>query len=111
VLRFAGIGQFIRFLRGYEIINPAPQFLISGPYRFVRHPLYFCGLIFLWFTPVLTLSVQVINLAFSLDFWIGSIIEEERLKVVFGDRYKEYQQQVPRLFPIKLSSQTVDSVD
>lgn len=104
LLRFAGIGQFIRFLRGDEIINPAPQFMISGPYRFVRHPLYLCGLVFLWFTPVMTLSILVINLAFSLYFWIGSIIEEERLEVVFGDSYREYQQQVPRLFPIKLNS-------
>jgi len=104
LLRFAGIGQFIRFLRGDEIINPAPQFMISGPYKFVRHPLYLCGLVFLWFTPVMTLSILVINLAFSLYFWIGSIIEEERLEVVFGDSYREYQQQVPRLFPIKLTS-------
>ena len=104
LLRFAGIGQFIRFLRGDEIINPTPQFMINGPYRFIRHPLYLCGLVFLWFTPVMTLSILVINLAFSLYFWIGSIIEEERLEVVFGDSYREYQQQVPRLFPIKLTS-------
>jgi protein-S-isoprenylcysteine O-methyltransferase Ste14 len=104
LLRFAGIGQFIRFLRGEQIINPAPQFRFSGPYRIVRHPLYFFSLVLLWFVPVMTLSILVINLVLSLYFWIGSIIEEQRLQVVFGDSYREYQQRVPRLFPLKFNS-------
>ncbi len=104
LLRFAGIGQFMRFLRGDQIINPAPQLIISGPYKLIRHPLYFFSLVLLWLVPVMTLSILVINLALSLYFWIGSIVEEKRLQVIFGDKYREYQQRVPRLFPLKINS-------
>lgn len=71
----------------------------SGLYRYVRHPLYTAGLVFLWLTPVMTTTVLALNLTLSAYLYIGSILEEQRLVDRFGEEYLEYQQRVPRLFP------------
>jgi protein-S-isoprenylcysteine O-methyltransferase Ste14 len=101
LLRFAGVGQAIRYLRGDDIINPQPTLVVKGPYRRVRHPLYFFSMIILWFSPVMTVSSLVFNLSATLYFWMGSIFEERRLQRVYGDAYIQYQQKVPRLIPLK----------
>jgi protein-S-isoprenylcysteine O-methyltransferase Ste14 len=72
---------------------------VKGLYCWVRHPLYFFSLIFLWLTPAMTVNVLVTYLLFTLYFYIGSIHEERRLVAEFGQAYRRYQQQVPRLIP------------
>lgn len=91
---FAGLRQ----LRGEE--NPAPPRLVRhGLYRWVRHPLYTCALVFLWLTPVMTTSLLALYLGLSAYLVVGSIFEERRLLAEFGEAYREYQRQVPRLVP------------
>lgn len=102
LMRFAGIGQAARFLRGEEEINPPPTLVTRGTYAYVRHPLYFFSLLILWFLPIMTWSTLLFNILSTIYFWVGSILEERRLISTFGDEYSRYQQQVPRLLPIKL---------
>jgi methanethiol S-methyltransferase len=71
----------------------------NGLYRYVRHPIYFCGLIFLWLTPVMTWNILAFNLAASAYFFIGAIYEEKKLILEFGDAYLEYRQNTPMIFP------------
>ena len=72
---------------------------IDGLYRWVRHPLYTAGLLFIWFTPVMTTSVLLMNLSITVYIYIGSIFEEQRLVDEFGEAYIKYQDTVPRLLP------------
>jgi protein-S-isoprenylcysteine O-methyltransferase Ste14 len=72
---------------------------LSGLYRYVRHPGYFCGLVVIWLTPAMTVNLLVLYLLFTLYFYVGSMHEETRLVVEFGEAYKEYQRRVPRLIP------------
>lgn len=102
LLRFMGLGQAVRYFRGEQVINPAPQLVISGTYKLVRHPLYLFSLLVLWFFPIMTLTLLVFNICATLYFWIGSIYEERRLIAQFGETYAAYRRRVPRLFPIKL---------
>jgi protein-S-isoprenylcysteine O-methyltransferase Ste14 len=102
LMRFAGVGQALRYIRGDEEINPPPRLVTAGAYGLVRHPLYSLSLLFLWITPIMTWSILLFNIAATLYFWIGSIYEERRLTAIFGDEYLVYKQKVPRLFPVKI---------
>jgi protein-S-isoprenylcysteine O-methyltransferase Ste14 len=73
--------------------------ITHGLYRYMRHPLYTGGLLFIWFIPLMTTSLLAFNLASTLYLYIGSIFEERRLITEFGEQYLIYQQQVPRFIP------------
>jgi methanethiol S-methyltransferase len=101
LLRFAGLGQAVRYLRGAPEVNPPPRLVVRGLYRLVRHPIYFFSLIFLWANPVMSLAALVFNLAATAYFWIGSGYEERRLLATYGEAYQQYRRRVPRLIPLK----------
>ncbi len=76
--------------------------VITGIYRYVRHPMYLgtfligVGYIFIvW--PVWSLPVFVIP--FYLRFYSQIAKEEEHLKNLFGQKYVQYCQKVPGMFP------------
>ena len=96
---FAGLRQAWHYLSGDKKPLPPPKLVTNGLYRFVRHPLYFFSLLVLWFNPVMGLNGLIFTIASTLYFWIGSIYEERKLLAFFGDAYRDYQQQVPRLIP------------
>jgi protein-S-isoprenylcysteine O-methyltransferase Ste14 len=83
-----------------QVSDPAPPPLVTtGFYRYVRHPLYTAGFVFLWLTPVMTSTLLVLYAGLSLYLYVGSLFEERRLIVEFGPSYREYQRRVPRLIP------------
>ncbi|HKB12849.1 MAG TPA: isoprenylcysteine carboxylmethyltransferase family protein [Vicinamibacterales bacterium] len=66
----------------------------SGPYRWVRHPLYFGWLLAVFGTPHLTgdrLTFAVISVAYLVT---AVLWEERSLLRVFGDDYGRYQREV-----------------
>ena len=83
------------------VFIPGSKLIIAGPYKFVRHPMYFGG----------------ITGAFGLALWAGSIpgaiyslilavvlshisdAEENDLIIRFGNDYLEYRKKVRKLFP------------
>lgn len=73
--------------------------IVTGMYRWVRHPQYLFGLILLWCAPSMSLNRAVLSLLFSLYLYIGTFLEERRLVAEYGEAYRQYQRQVPRLFP------------
>ncbi|MCS7261734.1 MAG: NnrU family protein [Anaerolineae bacterium] len=73
--------------------------IVTGMYRWVRHPQYLFGLILLWCAPNMTMNRAVLSLVFSLYLYIGTFLEERRLVAEYGETYRQYQRQVPRLFP------------
>jgi len=75
------------------------RLVTTGLYRYVRHPLYSAGLVFLWLTPVMTTSLLAAFLGLSAYLYLGSVFEERRLRQEFGQAYADYQRRVPRLIP------------
>ncbi len=79
-----------------------PQKLsISGPYLWVRHPLYFFTLLLVWSYPVLTSDRLLFNLLWTAWIVTGTVLEERDLLSDFGDDYRQYQSKVPMLIPWK----------
>ncbi len=102
IMRFIGLAQIVRYLRGDEEVNPPPILITGGTYRLVRHPLYFFSLLLIWFTPIMTLSILLFNIAATIYFLVGSVHEERRLALVFGERYDVYRKRVPPILPLKI---------
>lgn len=78
------------------------ELVTSGPYRWIRHPLYTTGLVLLlglglaagsWFVPAAA------GLAAALIRWLVVPREEAALLAKFGDRYRSYMAETGRLLP------------
>ena len=72
---------------------------VHGFYCRVRHPLYLLAILLMWLTPGMTVSILTLYAWMTLYFVIGSVHEEQRLVDEFGQAYRDYQRQVPRLIP------------
>ncbi len=75
---------------------------IRGPYRWVRHPLYFFTLVLIWCCPDLTMDRLLFNILFTVWIVIGTLLEERDLVSEFHETYHNYQRKVPMLIPWKL---------
>lgn len=84
-------------LRGRQL-RP-PDFVLRGPYLWVRHPLYFFTLVLIWSAPNVTLDRLLLNVLWTLWIVLGSYLEEKDAVVGFGERYRDYQRTVPMLLP------------
>jgi protein-S-isoprenylcysteine O-methyltransferase Ste14 len=95
-----GAGSFmgLRQLAG-PIETTAPRLVITGLYRFVRHPLYTAGLVFIWVTPVMNTNLLAFYAGLTIYIGVGTLHEEYRLRREFGEAYREYQRSTPMLIP------------
>ncbi len=93
--RFLGLRQLV----APDTHQESPHLVISGLYRWVRHPLYAGGLLFIWLTPRLSVNLLALYLGLTLYILIGARLEERRLLAEFGEAYAQYQQNVPMLLP------------
>lgn len=97
--RFAGISQIIAYLKGDDLPLPDELLQTRGVYALVRHPLYLFSLMLIW--PVQTMNAMYLGfcLGATVYFIVGSLYEERRLAVAFGQPYEEYQRRVAWLIP------------
>ncbi len=83
-------------------VDPPKELVITGPYRFVRNPIYVAaGLIFvgyfLWFGYWSFLEYALLAFICAHSFVV--LYEEPTLKGKFGASYEEYRKRVPRWVP------------
>jgi protein-S-isoprenylcysteine O-methyltransferase Ste14 len=79
--------------------GPADELLVVGPYRYVRHPLMACLLLFLWAQPVMPLTLAVLAGGLTLYVAVGLLLEERDLVRRFGAAYTAYRRRVPAFIP------------
>ncbi|MDF1554189.1 MAG: isoprenylcysteine carboxylmethyltransferase family protein [Deferrisomatales bacterium] len=99
---FLGWAQFRAWRRGEAIEGDGVEsgrLEVSGPYRFVRHPMYGALLVALWAEPHWSANRFAFVLAASLYLWAGSLHEERRLTRFYGQAYLEYMARTPRMVP------------
>jgi protein-S-isoprenylcysteine O-methyltransferase Ste14 len=86
---------------GVVAIMEGQQFLQSGPYTIVRHPIYAGMLLALFGTTLVAATISSL-LGFVLavvSLWQKAQAEEQFLIVEFGEPYAKYQREVKFLIP------------
>lgn len=102
VKELLGLNQIKRFFsRNYLAeLDEESTLTFSGPYKYIRHPIYLFSILFLALRPTMDLFYLTIFLLVVLYFYVGSVFEEKKLKAKFGEVYINYQKYVPRIFPL-----------
>ncbi|MEM3081393.1 MAG: methyltransferase [Nitrososphaerota archaeon] len=102
------VSMYITFSRvrsRVKLLDRKEPLIIQGPYRYVRHPLYF-GVVLLAFGCWLLLDYSFLAVwAVLLLLWFNFVIasfEEAELKAIFGEQYKHYSNKVPKMIPFKI---------
>lgn len=72
---------------------------MNGLYKFVRHPLYSAGLLFMWCSPIMTTNSFFISFCLTIYIVIGAKLEERKLVAEFGEIYEDYRLNVPMFIP------------
>jgi protein-S-isoprenylcysteine O-methyltransferase Ste14 len=72
---------------------------IVGPYRYVRHPLMTCTLLFLWGLPVMSPTLALLSGGLTAYILLALPLEERDLLRQFGPAYAAYRRRVPALIP------------
>lgn len=96
-LSFFGVRQILNFGKEKKI-NPSEDLKKSGLLGIVRHPMYFALIIALW-CDTFTMTGIIVNIILTFYVIMGTILEEKKLVLEFGDTYVKYQQEVPMLIP------------
>ncbi|UCF68917.1 MAG: isoprenylcysteine carboxylmethyltransferase family protein [Acidobacteriota bacterium] len=78
------------------------ELAVRGPYRWVRHPMYFLTLVLIWSYPDVTADRLLFNGLFTVWIVVASVLEERDLVTQFGQPYRDYQATVPMLLPYRL---------
>lgn len=74
------------------------RFGLSPLHRWVRHPWYALGLVWLW-TRDMDSARLAAALTISAYIWIGAYLEDIKLERELGDIYRDYRARVPGLLP------------
>ena len=86
---------------GAVTIKIAHQLVRTGPYSWVRHPIYAGILIAIFGTSLLNGKVAgaLATALFWLGFWIKSRMEERFMVTTFGEEYVDYRRRTGALIP------------
>jgi protein-S-isoprenylcysteine O-methyltransferase Ste14 len=96
-LSFFGIRQIMNYGKTKNT-NPSVGIKKNGLLGVIRHPMYLCLIIYIWCQTFRMLDI-IVNVILTVYVIIGTILEEKKLILEFGDYYKKYQQEVPMLIP------------
>jgi methanethiol S-methyltransferase len=85
-------------------VAPAESLRVAGPYRYVRHPLMTCTLLFLWGLPVMSPTLALLSGGLTAYILLALPLEERDLRRQFGAAYEAYRSRVPALIPWRAPS-------
>ena len=72
----------------------------TGVLSIVRHPWYLAVFILLWASDQNAATI-IVNLVLSAYLIVGTLLEERKLILEFGDKYRKYQENVSMFIPLK----------
>jgi protein-S-isoprenylcysteine O-methyltransferase Ste14 len=102
-LAVACIATFVVRGRGTPAPFDAPRaFVASGPYRWVRNPMYIGGFLLLLGYALCAGSVAALGIAFVMILAAHTFVllyEEPTLEARFGESYRAYKRATPRWIP------------
>lgn len=104
-----GLKQVHEHMHGEEL--SAPDFQVTGLYRYVRHPLNLGFLIAFWATPEMTVGHLVFAFATTGYIFIAMYLEERDLVARFGEKYRAYRKHVPMIMPTPIRAGDVEEIE
>jgi protein-S-isoprenylcysteine O-methyltransferase Ste14 len=100
LLAGACIATFVTRGRGTPApFDPPREFVVSGPYRFVRNPMYIGAAFVILGAGFILSSPSIAGLAFAfllIMHLFATLYEEPTLAAKFGAGYEQYRASVPR---------------
>ena len=96
-LSFFGIRQILNFGKTNDK-KPSDEIKKNGLLGLMRHPMYLALLIYIW-SQTSKMADIVVNVVLTVYIYIGTLLEEKKLLLEFGETYSNYQKEVPMLIP------------
>ena len=84
----------------FAVTDNDPRWILPNTDPLGRHPWYLAVFILLWARDF-TLARLMINVVLSAYLLVGTLLEERKLIIEFGEKYKAYQRQVSMFIPLK----------
>jgi len=101
MLHFLGIRQ-IQSGNSYSALSKTNDIDTSGILSIIRHPWYSATILLVWAgSAELYVSSFLVNGILTVYIFIGTVLEERKLIVEYGDAYRDYRKKVSMLFPYK----------
>jgi protein-S-isoprenylcysteine O-methyltransferase Ste14 len=98
-LQFLGLHQ-IRTATSHSVLTETGTLDTTGILGITRHPWYLATILFIW-ARGLDASVLITNIILTIYLVVGTILEERKLLIDFGEDYRRYQKKVSMLIPFK----------
>ena len=112
-LQYRLVGEYRRpRAGGGSGMQALPELMVTtGPYAYMRNPMYLAHIIFLFGLALLTHSRFAFLLAATVAWWFNERVErdERRLEELWGEPYRTYKAAVPRWIPWLLRVAPVES--
>jgi len=87
---------------GKSYSAPSERLDTSGILGLTRHPWYLAVIIFVWIGyREMYVSTLIVNIILTVYVVMGTVLEERKLIIEFGDNYRDYKNRVSMLFPVK----------
>lgn len=83
-------------------IKEEHKLIDTGIYKYIRHPMYFCALLFIIGQSLLIPNIigNISNILLLFLFFYGRIHDEEQMMLKeFGEKYKEYMEHTKSIIP------------
>jgi protein-S-isoprenylcysteine O-methyltransferase Ste14 len=99
LLTFLGIRQ-IRRETSSGALTASGLLDTTGIHGVIRHPWYLASMMVIWAWG-LDVTALITNIILTVYFIVGTILEEHKLVLEYGEAYRRYQKQVSMLIPFK----------
>jgi len=100
-LTFFGIRQILNLFK-VKKTEQSNKIKRNGVLGIIRHPMYFALIIFFWCGTFKATDI-IVNALLTIYIIIGTMLEERKLVLEFGESYTKYQEEVPMLIPFTKS--------
>jgi protein-S-isoprenylcysteine O-methyltransferase Ste14 len=99
MLQLVGIRQ-IRRGTSYGALTENGTLATRGVHGIIRHPWYLATIIIIW-ARELDVSALITNIILTMYVIVGTVLEEHKLFLEYGDEYRRYQKRVSMLIPFR----------
>jgi protein-S-isoprenylcysteine O-methyltransferase Ste14 len=99
MLQLVGIRQ-IRRGTSYGALTKNGTLATRGVHGIIRHPWYLATIIIIW-ARELDVSALITNIILTMYVIVGTVLEEHKLLLEYGDEYRRYQKRVSMLIPFR----------